>query len=125
MNSQQEQFLNLKTLPARVRAEDAALLLGFSAHEIPILAAHGLIKPLGHPLPTGVKFFSVAMLEELRRDMKWLARASDCIVDYWKNVNQNRKKAHRDKNHSAQNGRTFFKRELSSLELPSARRATV
>jgi hypothetical protein len=55
MNSQHEQFLNLKTFPARVRVEEAALLLGFSVHEIPILAAHGLIKPLGHPPLTGVK----------------------------------------------------------------------
>ena len=93
MNTQQEQFLNLKTLPARVRVEEAALLLGFSTHEIPILIAHGLIKPLGHPPLTGVKFFSVTGLEELRRDEKWLAKASDCIVDYWRDRNEKKKAA--------------------------------
>lgn len=91
MNTQQEQFLNLKTLPARVRVEEAALLLGFSTHEIPILAANGLIKPLGHPPVTGVKYFSIITLEELRKDEKWLAKASDCIVQYWQDVNQRRR----------------------------------
>jgi hypothetical protein len=37
MNSQQEQFLNLKTHPARLKVEEAAWYLGFSPHEIPIL----------------------------------------------------------------------------------------
>jgi hypothetical protein len=91
MNAQDEQFLNLKTLPARVRVEEAALLLGFSPHEIPILVSNGLIKPLGHPPITGVKYFSIVGLEELRKDEKWLAKASDCIVQYWQDVNQRRR----------------------------------
>jgi hypothetical protein len=123
MNSQQEQFLNLKTLPARVRVEEAALLLGFSTHEIPILSAHGLIKPLGHPPLTGVKFFSVAMLEELRRDEKWLARASDCIVEYWRDVNQKRKPARGEPTHDAPDGLNRFKRQLPLSAARSSRRA--
>ena len=93
MNTHDEQFLNLKNLPARVRVEETALLLGFSVHEIPILMAHGLMKPLGHPPLTGVKFFSVTILEELRRDEKWLAKASDCIVEYWRDRNEKKKSA--------------------------------
>lgn len=91
MNTEDEQFLNLKTLPARVRVEEAALLLGFSIREMPILAAAGLLKPLGHPPITGVKYYAVKMIEELRRDEKWLARASDYIVAYWQNMNAKRK----------------------------------
>jgi hypothetical protein len=34
-----------------------------------------------------VKYFSAAALEELRRNAKWLARASDCVVHYWKSRN--------------------------------------
>jgi|SRR5882724_1936291 len=90
MNSQHEQFLNLKTLPARVRSEDAALLLGFSAHEIPMLMAAGLLKPLGHPPSNGVKFFAAAELLEYRQDSKWLARASDAVVVFWKTKNAKR-----------------------------------
>lgn len=105
MNIHDEQFLNLKTLPARVRVEEAALLLGFSVHEIPILMAHGLMKPLGHPPLTGVKFFSVTSLEEFRRDEKWLAKASDCIVEYWRDRNEKKKSARGTrKNHASRGG---------------------
>ena len=100
MNSQQEQFLNLRTQPARLKAEEAAWYLGFSAHEIRILMAEGLLKPLGRPPTTGVKYFSTMALEELRRDAKWLARASDCVVQYWKMRNEN-KTAHHEDHHDA------------------------
>lgn len=84
MNPQREQFLNLKGVPARLTAEEAAWYLGFSPHEIPILIAKGLLKPLGRPPANGAKYFAGATLEELRRDVKWLARASDTIVEHWK-----------------------------------------
>lgn len=100
MNSQQEQFLNLKTLPARLKAEEAAWYLGFASHEITILMSEGLLKPLGRPPATGVKYFSALALEELRRDQKWLARASDCVVQYWKERNE-KKAAHRGPSHDA------------------------
>lgn len=44
-----EQFLYLMMAPARLTVEEAAWLLGFSPHEIPILVAKGLLKPLGCP----------------------------------------------------------------------------
>ncbi len=100
MNSAQEQFLNLKTLPARIRVEEAAWYLGFGTHEITMLMSEGLLKPLGRPPTSGVKYFSTVTLEELRRDQKWLARASDCIVQYWKSRNE-KKTAHRDGIHDA------------------------
>lgn len=84
MNPQREQFLNLKSSPARLNAEETAWYLGFSPHEIPILVANRLLKPLGRPPPSGTKYFATATLEELRRDVKWLARASDVIVEYWR-----------------------------------------
>lgn len=103
MNSQQEQFLNLRTHPARLKVEETAWYLGFSPHEIPILMAEGLLKPLGRPPTTGVKYFSTVALDELRRDTKWLARASDCIVQYWKSRNE-KKAAHREEEHDAPRG---------------------
>ncbi len=39
-----ESFLNLTNTPGRLTAEQAAWFLGFSAHEIPILVAKGLLK---------------------------------------------------------------------------------
>ena len=100
MNQAQEQFLNLKTLPARIKVEEVAWYLGFVPHEITILMSVGLLKPLGRPPTTGVKHFSAVALEELRRDQKWLARASDCIVQYWRSRNE-KKTARRGTSHDA------------------------
>lgn len=90
MKAEQEQFLRLPTPPARVTVTEAAWILGFSAHDIPILVAAGLLKPLGHPPANGTKFFASLHLEELRRDVKWLVKASDAIVNHWKAKNGRR-----------------------------------
>ena len=113
MNQAQEQFLNLKTHPARMKVEEAAWYLGFATHEITILMAEGHLKPLGRPPATGVKYFSAVTLEELRRDVKWLARASDCVVQYWKSRNE-KKAAHRGTVHDAPRVQPF-KQSSSSL----------
>lgn len=91
MNSQQLQFLNLRKLPARLNAEDVACLLGFGTHDIPLLVAAGLLKPLGRPPVNGVKHFAAVIVEGCRNDVKWLAQASDCTVKYWRGKNMNRK----------------------------------
>src|SRR5438552_4696589 len=84
MQPEKERFLNLKSLPDRLTAEHAAWFLGFAVHEIPILVAKGLLRPLGHPAHNGQKYFPTATLEELRRDEKWFNKASDAIVEYWR-----------------------------------------
>src|ERR1700722_9761398 len=68
MNPDMERFLNLKNIPARLTGEQASWSLGFSPHELPILMAKGLLKPLGHPAHNGQKFFLAATLQDLRRD---------------------------------------------------------
>ncbi len=88
MDKEREQFLNLKSPPARLTQSEAAWYLGFSKHEIPILIANGLLKPLGHPPANGLKFFAASTLEELRKDLKWLAKASDIIVAHWRGKNE-------------------------------------
>jgi len=87
MQQDKEQFLNLKNPPARLTAEEAAWFLGFSPHDIPMLVNAGLLKPLGHPPANGPKYFAMVELEELRRDRKWLAKASNAVVGYWQNRN--------------------------------------
>jgi hypothetical protein len=87
MNIDKEQFLNFKTLPARLNAAQAAWYLGFSPHEIPILVTQGLLKPLGRPARNAPKFFASATLEEFRRDVKWLGKACDSISEHWKHRN--------------------------------------
>jgi hypothetical protein len=87
VHQDKERFLNLRLIPARLTAEEAAWYLGFAAHDIPVLVANGLLKPLGHPTDNGVKFFALAALEPLRSDTKWLSRATDAMLDHWRTKN--------------------------------------
>jgi hypothetical protein len=85
-------FLNLKTYPARLHTEQAATYLGFKLHDITILIAAGLLRPLGAASPQSVKYFAIADLEKLRQDTKWLSRATDAIRHYWERKNGRRVK---------------------------------
>lgn len=85
--SQQNEFLSWKVPPARLNAIQTAWFMGFQTHEIPILVAAGMLKPLGHPPRNSTKFFATEILEQLRHDEKWLARASDTICSYWRERN--------------------------------------
>jgi hypothetical protein len=87
MQQERQYFLNLKTLPARLTAEEVAWYLGFAAHDIPVLVASGLLKPLGHPAENCAKLFAFAAIEPLRTDVKWLSRATDAMLDHWRKKN--------------------------------------
>ena len=95
VTAQQTEFLSWKVIPARLDAGQTAWFLGFEPHEIPMLVAVGLLKPLGHPARNSTKFFATEILEQLRRDEKWLARASDAISAYWQKRNARKQKAGR------------------------------
>jgi hypothetical protein len=88
MDSEQKQFLSLPDLPARLTQEQTAWALGFTVHDVPVLVATGLLKPLGRPPPNGQKFFAAAELRELKTDRKWLARATDAVHEHWRHKNQ-------------------------------------
>lgn len=90
---QQAEFLNWKIAPARLNASQAAWYLGFEPHEITILSATGLLKPLGHPARNATKFFATAALEQLRRDEKWLIRATDAVAGHWRKENARKRQA--------------------------------
>jgi hypothetical protein len=93
MNTAQTEFLSWKLAPARLNATQAAWFLGFEPHEITILIATGCLKPLGHPARNATKFFATETLEQLRRDEKWLAKASDAIWGYWRERNARKQTA--------------------------------
>jgi hypothetical protein len=78
---------SLQNPPARLNIEETAWFLGFAPHDIPMLVAEGLLKPLGHPPANGSKYFATATLQELRQDLRWLTRATDAIVNHWKRKN--------------------------------------
>jgi hypothetical protein len=83
----QHEFLSLQVLPARLDVFQTAWLLGFKPHDIPVLAAAGLLKPLGNPARNCVKHYATETLQQFRRDEKWLARASDIIRQHWHDKN--------------------------------------
>lgn len=87
MNTDRNSFLNLQHTPARMNAEETAWFLGFGPHEISILIAAHLLKPLGSPATNGCKYFSTKELERLGNDPAWMSKASDAIVKYWRRKN--------------------------------------
>ncbi|MBI5386449.1 MAG: hypothetical protein HZA90_17395 [Verrucomicrobia bacterium] len=88
--------------PARLTSEQAGPCLGFRPHDIPVLVRRGLLRPLGHPRNAAVKYFAFVVLERLRADVNWLARATDAVYEEWQRKNA-RKKAKRDRTLRAKN----------------------
>jgi len=92
MNQAKKDFLSLATPPARLGINETAWLLGFNEHDIPVLVTAGLLRPLGRPTASGSKFFATVELQNLRSDTRWLARASDAMVNHWRNKNAGRRR---------------------------------
>ena len=90
MKAEKGEFLRLLNLPARLTITEAAWFLGFTETDISVLISAGLLKPLGHPPASGSKYFALTDLQTLRDDARWLAKASDATVNYWKRKNSSR-----------------------------------
>ncbi len=90
MNSDKKDFLMLATPPARQSITEAAWYLGCSEQDISVLVSAGHLKPLGHPPPSGSKYFATVELQRLRADAHWLAKISDAIVGSWRKKNASR-----------------------------------
>jgi len=85
--SQVRDVLNLRRLPARLNVQQAAALLNCGEHDIPVLVSNGLLKPLGHPPPNAVKYFSPTDVLELAGDSKRMGQICDTIHAYWRGKN--------------------------------------
>lgn len=95
MKEDQQQFLSLVGQPpARLTVEQAAWMLGCQPHDVPILVASRLLKPLGNPPPNGIKFFATLEVLELTKDRSWLARITNTVNQHWQKKNARRKTAH-------------------------------
>ena len=89
MRDDQHRFLALLgRLPARLTVEQAAWVLNCQAHDVPILVAHKLLKPLGNPQPNGVKFFATADVLEHTQDRAWLSKMTNTVSQHWQHKNQ-------------------------------------
>ena len=92
MKEEQHQFLRLLgQLPARLTAEHAAWVLNCQPHDMPILVAAHLLKPLGNPPSNSVKFIATLELLELVEDRAWLARVTNALNQHWQRKNAAKK----------------------------------
>jgi hypothetical protein len=96
MNQDRKDFLMLPTKPARLTITEAAWYFGFSEQDISVLVSAGHLKPLGHPPRSGSKHFATVELEKLRTDSRWLARACDILVSFWRHKNASRARRNGD-----------------------------
>jgi hypothetical protein len=88
MKEEQNQFLRLLgQLPARLTAEQAAWVLNCQPHDVPILVAARMLKPLGNPPANSVKFFATLELLELVKDRTWLAKVTNALNQHWRKKN--------------------------------------
>jgi hypothetical protein len=72
-------LLAVVRLPGRLNNEQAAEVLGFQPHDIPLLVKAGLLKPLGGGPRNCVKFYAACEIEQLGQDPKWLDKATKAI----------------------------------------------
>ena len=93
MKEEQNQFLRLLgQLPARLTAEQAAWVINCQPHDVPILVAARLLKPLGSPAANAVKFFAASELLELVKDRAWLVKMTNAINQHWQKRNARKNK---------------------------------
>ena len=85
-------LLNARRLPGRLSTGEAAVVLGFAEHDIPVLVAAGLLKALGNPAPNSPKYFAAVDAQTAAADSKWLSKATLAITRYWQNKNSRKSK---------------------------------
>ena len=89
MRDEQHRFLTLLGhIPARLNVEQTAWVLNCQQHDIPILVAARLLKPLGNPQPNSVKYFAATELLEISKDPAWLSRLTITLGRHWQSKNQ-------------------------------------
>jgi hypothetical protein len=85
---EQHQFLRqLGQVSARLTAEQAAWVINCQPHDVPVLVAVRLLKPLGNPPPNSVKFFASSELLEQVQDRTWLTKVTNALNQYWQRRN--------------------------------------
>jgi hypothetical protein len=82
---------NPDSLPARIYPEQAAKILGFGIHDIPILMKAKLLTPLGKPAPNAIKYFARVAIESHSVDAEWLGKATHALSTHWKRQNERKR----------------------------------
>ena len=63
-------------------------MLNCQTHDVPVLVAARLLKPLGNPAPNSVKYFATGEVLELAKDRTWLVKVPNAVGQYWRGKNQ-------------------------------------
>jgi hypothetical protein len=85
-------LLNQVCLPARLDIQQVAERLGFQPHDITVLVAAKLLRPLGRPAPNSKKYFATIEVEKLCKDREFLDRCTRAIACRWQQKNATLKK---------------------------------
>lgn len=101
MDPEKTTFLSLRRIPRRLTAKEVGWFLGFEPHEVPMIGAAGLLKPLGNPKKSGRKYYLTALCETLGQNEKWMARASNAVIAFWQKKDAGRKSARKNGNGKA------------------------
>jgi hypothetical protein len=97
MREEQHRFLTLLgQLPARLTAEQTAWVVNCQPHDVPILVAARLLKPLGNPPPNSVKYFAALEVIEQGKDRTWLAKVTNVLNQHWQKKNAAKRKQRAD-----------------------------
>ena len=92
MSEEQHRFLRLLGhLPARLTAEQTAWMLNCQPHDVPVLVADRLLKPLGNPPPNSTKYFATADVLDLMTDRAWLVKMTSAVSQFWQKKNAHKK----------------------------------
>lgn len=103
LNNDLKAILNLNRLPARLYAVLTAVCLGFKPHDIPVLAAHGFLKPLGKPMSNSDKYYARSKVLERADDEEWLSLATEALSQHWEDKNARKAKKRNGRAHPARN----------------------
>ena len=92
MSTTLETLFKLGSFPSRLKPEEVGKILGFEEHDIPILVAKKLLKPLGTPVPNAQKYFAKPEVLQLAEDVEWLNTATQALYKHWQGKNASRKR---------------------------------
>jgi hypothetical protein len=90
MKEEQYRFLSLERMLVRLTAEQVAWFLNCQTHDVPILVAARLLKPLGNPAANGIKFFAAVELLEESKDRAWLVKVTNAVNHHWRKNNSSK-----------------------------------
>lgn len=98
ISPQAKELLNLRRLPAMLNTPQTAVLLGLGEHDIPVLIAAGLLKPLGNPPANAVKYFGTVEVLEMAGESAVLNKIRSTVYQYWRGKNADYAKPRRFRN---------------------------